>query len=107
MQQLGLEHFGHFGHLGRQQHLKQLGLKHSGQLGLQHSGQQGLPHSRHLGRQEHLIQLGLEQSGHFGRQILILQHLLEDLRRLGRIFLRRIAVVIFSISWINLQRWRM
>jgi len=105
-QQLGLGHFG------------QLGLGHFGQLGArqQHLTQPehlGLQHSAHLGPHEHFMHLGLKHSGHLGRHSLNLQHLLESVLDLGfrhrfcRIFLRRISVVIFSISWINLQRWRM
>lgn len=88
------------------------------QLGLKHPRHDGFP-TGHLGLtlKQLFMQLGLKHSGHFGRLNLILQHLLAQhmevdfnlfcRQRVWRIFLSRTSVVKFSISWTNLQRWRM
>lgn len=98
--------------------LQQQGLKHFEQLGhwQQFTTQLGIQHFKHLGFQEQFMQQDFGHSGHLGLQHLNLQHLLVVslvvLDLVGRwsccrIFLRRILVFMFSISWINLQRCRM
>lgn len=82
------------------EHLKQqLGDEHFGQLGFEQCKQLGVEHVRHLGhlnlipQQQHLVDFATVAFGPFGK------------RRVWRIFFRRTSVVMFSISWTNLQRW--
>lgn len=106
------EHFGHphehsghaHEHFGNvQEHLRQPGLRQDKHL------------SCHLGQRQHLVQLSFEQlrqlgSLHLTWQQQLVEMVVSDLfgrRRVCLIFLSLISVVMHSISWINLQRWRM
>lgn len=99
---LGFKSLGQWSFQLQQLILLQLSPQHPGQLGhLKQSGQLGSEHFGHL--------------GHLGRRCFVLQRQQEveeeeDVQdslcelRFWRIFLRRVSVVTFSISWMNLQR---
>lgn len=107
------EHIVHLHEDFLHQHDKPLqqGLKHVG-FRTEHLG----CHCGHLGLQQQFMQLRFEHCRHLGLLTLIVQHLLAQhtevhfnlfrRARVGRIFLSRTSVVMFSISWTNLQRWR-
>lgn len=98
------EHFVH-----PERHFGQLGLKQAKHFGL-HPPHLGQLQEQHLGNEQQLTQLGFKHPGHLG----FVQHVQENKlhfdffsRRVCLILFSRLSVVMFSISWMNLQRWRM
>jgi hypothetical protein len=98
VQQLDPKQFVNF---GNRQQLKQLGFQQqSGQLIDKEKFMQ-------LQQLEHLGNLHLKLQQHFIPLHVHAEQVFDFEFRLCRIFFRRFPVVMFSISWMNLHRWRM